>query len=128
MEENETTKTYGRIVFPGWKNNVIKNPDTIGWVEGYGNCIKVHLKCGETRCFTVCLAWLEDKLDPAKFFRIHDSHFVNGNWVTGYRPEGERYQVKLKKGDPLYVSRNRRDDFEVFIMPYIPDGYKRKKN
>jgi DNA-binding LytR/AlgR family response regulator len=127
MNDKEIPKEYGRIVFPGWENNVIENPDTIALIEGDDNCIKVRFKCGDIRSYSVCLKWILGKLDPCKFFRIHNRYIINGNFVTGYSPEGERYQVRFRQCEPLYVSRDRRDDFEAFIKPYLPDGYKRKK-
>jgi DNA-binding LytR/AlgR family response regulator len=128
MNENETPKTYGRIVFPDKERTVIEKSNTIAWIEGDSNYIIIHFKSGEFKRIAVCLKWIMQELAPEMFFRIHDRHIVNGNWITGYSPEGERYQVRIKKGDPLYVSRKRRDGFELFIYPYLPDGFKRKKN
>jgi two-component system, LytTR family, response regulator len=128
MEENSAPKSYGRIVFPGWESTAIDKPNTIARIEGDSNYSIVHLKCGHRHRYPVCLDWIEAQLDPEQFFRIHKSHIISGNWVTRYRPDGERYRVEFKSGDPLYVSRKRRDDFEKFIKPFIPFGYKRRKN
>jgi DNA-binding LytR/AlgR family response regulator len=128
MEKDEINKIYGRLVLPGWSNNVIENPDTIAWIEGDGNYSKVKFTSGVSKCYTVCLNWFEGRLNPEKFFRIHDSHIVNGKWIKRYTPAGERYLIELEEDGPLYVSRDRRETFEAFIYRYLPDGYKRRKN
>ena len=128
MENEEKKDPYKRLVLPGWDDNVIEDTGTIARIEGYGNYSKVKFTNGDIKCYTVCLKWFEDRLDPEKFFRIHDSHIVNGKRIKRYTPEGERYRVELEEDDPLYVSRDRRDGFEAFISRYLPEGYKRHKN
>jgi len=127
MTENLIPQHYGKIVFPGWENKVIENPNTLSLIMGDGNYIYVFFKCGGFEHYPVCLEWIEARLDPALFCRIHKSYIISGSWVTGYSPVGERYQIRCRRGEPLYVSRQRRDDFEEFISAYLPDGYKRNK-
>jgi two-component system LytT family response regulator len=59
---------------------------------------------------------LEEKLDPAVFFRVHRSAIVRVDRVDSMlRAPGGDYSVKLKDGTVLSVSRSRRDALEKRI-------------
>ena len=54
------------------------------------------------------LSALESRLDPAQFVRIHRSHIVNLDNVTGIAPyDGSRFQVMLRGGAAIVASRQR---------------------
>lgn len=56
---------------------------------------------------------LEDKLDPAVFFRIHRSAIVRLDRIdTLLHAAGGDYAVRLKDGTELSVSRSRREELE----------------
>jgi two-component system LytT family response regulator len=57
---------------------------------------------------------LEEKLDPALFFRIHRSAIVRLDRIDTLRhAAGGDYAVRLKNGTELSVSRGRRDELEA---------------
>jgi two-component system LytT family response regulator len=57
---------------------------------------------------------LEDRLDPAKFFRIHRSAIVRLDLIeTLIRNPGGDYAVQLKGGVKLKVSRNRFEELSL---------------
>jgi two-component system LytT family response regulator len=57
---------------------------------------------------------LEERLDPAVFFRIHRSAIVQLDRVDSLRrASGGDYAVRLKDGTELSVSRTRREELEV---------------
>jgi two-component system LytT family response regulator len=59
---------------------------------------------------------LEERLDPAKFFRIHRSAIVRLDLIeTLLRNQGGDYAVKLRGGVQLKVSRNRIEELESRI-------------
>jgi two-component system LytT family response regulator len=56
---------------------------------------------------------LEERLDPAKFMRVHRSIIVRLDLVDTLRKEaGGDYEVQLKTGARLRVSRSRREELE----------------
>jgi two-component system, LytTR family, response regulator len=56
---------------------------------------------------------LEESLDPAHFIRIHRSIIVRIDLVeTLHRGAGGDYEVELKDGRRLRVSRSRREELE----------------
>jgi two-component system LytT family response regulator len=59
---------------------------------------------------------LEERLDPAKFFRIHRSAIVRLDLIeTLIRNPGGDYGVQLKGGVKLKVSRNRFETLEILM-------------
>jgi two-component system LytT family response regulator len=63
---------------------------------------------------------LEDRLDPAKFFRIHRSAIVRLDLVeTLIRNPGGDYAVVLKGGQKLKVSRSRFEKLEELMGLHI---------
>lgn len=52
----------------------------------------------------------EDMLDGQRFYRIHNSHLINLDFLTEYI-KGEGGQVKLRDGVVLDVSRRRKEGF-----------------
>ncbi len=59
---------------------------------------------------------LEERLDPAKFFRIHRSAIVRLDLIeTLIRNPGGDYAVQLKGGVKLKVSRSRFEKLEVLV-------------
>jgi two-component system, LytTR family, response regulator len=59
---------------------------------------------------------LEQRLDPALFFRIHRSAIVRIDRIeTFLKKTGGDYAVRLKDGTELSVSRNRRDALERIL-------------
>ncbi len=56
---------------------------------------------------------LEERLDPEKFLRIHRSIIVRVDLIdTFHRGAGGDYEVQLKSGARLRVSRSRREELE----------------
>jgi two-component system LytT family response regulator len=56
---------------------------------------------------------LEERLDPAQFMRIHRSAIVRlDTVVTVWRSDGRDWDVQLRNGTRLRVSRNRRDELQ----------------
>src|SRR5947208_323416 len=59
---------------------------------------------------------LEDRLDPKKFMRVHRSMIVRLDLVdTLHRGAGRDYEVQLKNGARVKVSRSRREDLERWL-------------
>lgn len=59
---------------------------------------------------------LEERLDPATFFRIHRSAIVRIDRIdTLLHSAGGDYSVRLKDGTELSLSRNRRDELEQML-------------
>ena len=88
--------------------------EEIDWIESDGNYAKI-VTSNNTYLIRATLKYLEERLDPSHFVRIHKSTIVNVNmvkeleqWFTG------DYEILLKNGETLKMSRNYRAILERF--------------
>ena len=79
--------------------------DTITWFEAVGDYVAVHAGAA-THLVHVSLNRIEQRLDPARFSRIHRTHIVNLDHVKLFkRQEGGTLVAQLQDGSMLAVSR-----------------------
>lgn len=92
--------TIGSRVF------VIPTAD-ISWLEAADNYVRVH--AGErSGLLRETLASLEQRLDPARFLRVHRSAIVNLERISELRPRTNGdYEVRLSDGSSCIASRTR---------------------
>ena len=86
---------------------VIKN---IVRIESSANYSRVYLINGQSLFVTRLLKEFEEMLVPYRFFRIHNSHLINLNYIHKYL-RGEGGQVVMENGDVVDVSRRKKDEF-----------------
>lgn len=102
-------KSAGRVSFIG--------ASEIDWIEAadYYACLHVG---GKTHLVRKSLANLERELDPSAFCRVHRSAIVNLKRVSELRVnENGDYQVVLKDGSELRLSRRYRKSLEARLAP-----------
>lgn len=88
----------------------------IDYITASGPYAELHVG-GRTFAIRERMQALEEKLDPARFFRIHRSAIVQLDRVdTLLHAPGGDYAVRLKDGTELSVSRSRRDELEKKMM------------
>jgi two-component system LytT family response regulator len=76
-------------------------------LESNDDYVTVHAG-GERFDMEITMAALEGRLDPATFLRIHRRFIVNMDHVASITPiDGSRFEVKLRDGLALTVSRQR---------------------
>jgi two-component system, LytTR family, response regulator len=92
----------------------IKTQDVI-WIEAQGDFVKVQTT-GQAQLVRETLQSMTDKLDTAKFFRIHRSFLVNLEHVRKVTPAlyGD-YTVLMSDGSKLRLSRNYRGKLKALI-------------
>ena len=84
----------------------------IEYITASGPYVELHT--GE-RAYLIreAIHTLEEKLDPNRFLRIHRSIIVRVDLIdTFHRGAGGDYEVQLKSGARLRVSRSRREELE----------------
>jgi two-component system LytT family response regulator len=85
----------------------------IDYITASGPYAELHV--GE-RTFAIRerMSTLEERLDPAMFFRVHRSVIVRLDRIdTLLHAAGGDYAVRLKDGTELSVSRNKREELEA---------------
>ena len=89
----------------------IKN---ITHIESKSNYSKIYLLDNKTLLVTKILKEFEEMLLPYNFYRIHNSHLINLNYIQKYvRSEGGH--VLLQDGSMIDVSRRKKDEFLKMI-------------
>jgi two-component system LytT family response regulator len=93
--------TDGRII-------IVKTAD-IRWIEAADNYVRLHV--GTTgHLLHESMRALEERLDPARFVRVHRSAIVNVDWIKEIQPwYAGALVVILQGGERLKVSRSFRE-------------------
>lgn len=85
---------------------------SIDFITASGPYAELHVE-GRRHLLRQTMQTLEERLDPARFFRIHRSAIVRIDLVDALlRGAGGDYEVQLKDGTRLRVSRSRREELE----------------
>lgn len=85
--------------------------ESIDWIGADGNYVNFHA-AGKTYLHREALQSVEQKLDPARFARIHRSQVVNVDRVRRLEPDRHGdYRVVLEDGTELTLTRTYRDRF-----------------
>jgi two-component system LytT family response regulator len=100
-----------------WKRSNVHllDVDEIDWIGIEGNQIFVHVG-EEFYPYHRPLAYLEKKLDPRHFFRVHRSAIVNLNRVTEIIPwfKGS-HKLRLSTGAEVALSRARTQELKTLL-------------
>ncbi len=87
----------------------------INWIEAAGDYVYIHTDT-QKHLIREKITSLEKSLDPNKFVRIHRSTVVNVDMIKSMRSnEHGDYEVQLKSGDKLRMSRSFRESFQKVI-------------
>ncbi|HEU4883305.1 MAG TPA: LytTR family DNA-binding domain-containing protein [Longimicrobium sp.] len=88
---------------------VFLRTDEVDWLEAEENYVRLHAGT-ESYLVRGTLAGLEERLDPARFIRVHRSHIVNLASIRELHPwsHGD-WMIVLRDGRELMLSRRYRD-------------------
>ncbi|MFL5618147.1 MAG: LytR/AlgR family response regulator transcription factor [Gemmatimonadaceae bacterium] len=89
--------------------------DQIDYIVQSGPYAELHAN-GRRHLIREAMQTLEDRLDPNKFMRVHRSMIVRLDLVEAlHRGTGGDYEVQLKGGARVKVSRSRREALERWL-------------
>jgi two-component system LytT family response regulator len=89
--------------------------DQIDYIVQSGPYAELHSN-GRRHLIREAMQTLEDRLDPRKFMRVHRSMIVRLDLVEAlHRGTGGDYEVQLKGGTRVRVSRSRREALERWL-------------
>lgn len=78
--------------------------DDVIWIGSAGNYVELHLA---TRCVLhrAPLGWIEQRIDPAQFLRVHRTAIVRRSAISEFRSSPQRGpEVRLDNGDWVGLS------------------------
>ena len=84
--------------------------DDIIHVEAQDNYTVFHLTNQPKLTVSKTLKEFEDLLPPDRFYRVHNSHIVNLNFVRKYF-KGKGGRIEMENGNVVEVSRRKKDEF-----------------
>lgn len=104
-------KNAGKVLFV--------RADEIDWIEAADYYVRLHIS-RKSHLLRETMSALEEKLDPAKFFRVHRSAIVNLDRVVEIQPyfHGEHILL-LQDGSKLKLSRARKEKLEQVLKQSI---------
>ena len=114
----EHSRATRRILVRDRDRTRVIGVDAIDWIEAADYYAEIHAG-GETHLLRETMNELEQRLDPARFFRVHRSAIINLERVREIRPlpHGDR-ELVLADGTSVRLSRTRREEFErLFTAP-----------
>ena len=104
-----------RILVQFQKKLVTVAVGEIVWIEAYGDYSKIHV--GEqVYVSNYGISILEEKMDPKIFLRVHRSAIINLDQVHLADKYGKGYQLQMKNGEKVMVSRGYKDKLQQFIF------------
>ena len=78
----------------------------------------IYLKSGQNYVVDHSLNFLEEKLDPSRYVRIHRNAIVDINEIVSFS-KGTQMNVTLKNGRTLKVARDRRKGLRQLISDHL---------
>ncbi len=98
-----------RISFKDGSKVVVLNADDIEWIDAAGDYMCIHAG-GKTHIIRETMKTLQQRLDPARFQRVHRSAIVNVAKVKELHPHSNgEYFLILENGAELKLSRSYKD-------------------
>lgn len=79
-------------------------------IESSSNYSKIYFKESKTLLVTKLLKDFEDMLQPYRFYRIHNSHLINLNYIQKY-VKAQGGQVIMQDGTIIDVARRKKEEF-----------------
>lgn len=84
------------------------NASEIEWLQASGNYVNLHVR-GRDYPLRTTMAAIEERLDPARFVRVHRSYFINLDYLAQIEPlESGDAQLTLRDGATIPCSRRHR--------------------
>ena len=83
-------------------------------IESSSNYSKIFFKETKPIVVTKLLKDFEDMLIPYRFYRIHNSHLINLNYIKKY-VKAQGGQVIMQDGTTIDVARRKKDEFLKMI-------------
>lgn len=109
-----------RIVLKAQGSLHFIRPEDVIWIEAQGDFVKVQTD-GKAQLVRETLRTMEQRLDPARFLRIHRSFVVNLEHVRRVETAlyGD-YSVYMSDGTKLRLSRNYRGKLRALVRESTP--------
>ena len=115
LEQNLLTRPFlNKIAVPTTEGLLFFDISHILHLEAQSNYTMLYFDDHSKLLASRTLKDFEDILPTDTFFRIHNSHMINLNFIKKYI-RGDGGQVEMTNGDSILVSRRKKDEFLKII-------------
>ena len=115
VEGNATANYPPRLVVRDQGKSLFVRVDELDWVEAADYYVKLHVG-RQVLLLRETMAMMEQKLDPARFVRVHRSAIVNLDRIKEIQPYfHDEHVVILQDGTRVRLSRSRRVKLEALL-------------
>ncbi|HQW01203.1 MAG TPA: LytTR family DNA-binding domain-containing protein [Saprospiraceae bacterium] len=115
LEQNLLTRPFlNKIAVPTTEGLLFFDISHILHLEAQSNYTMLYFDDQSKLLASRTLKDFEDILPADTFFRIHNSHMINLNFIKKYI-RGDGGQVEMTNGDSILVSRRKKDEFLKLI-------------
>ena len=104
-----------RILVENSKKLVTVATEDIIWIQAYGDYSKIYVK-ENLYLSNYGISGLEEKLNPARFLRVHRSAIINLEHILHADKYGKSYQLTMKNGEHIKVSRGYKEKLQKLIF------------
>lgn len=112
---SEKQRYSERLSFKDGSKVVMLTADEIEWIDAAGDYMCIHAG-GKTHIIRETMKALQQRLDPARFQRVHRSAIVNIDKVKELHPHSNgEYFLILENGSELKLSRSYKDVVARFL-------------
>jgi two-component system LytT family response regulator len=120
MLERTADKYVSRFTVQTGSRIQIVIAEDVEWIGSAGDYVELHVS-GRSFLLRETMASLEQRLDPAKFLRIHRSRIVQSRGILELRSiEKREFMVKLADGSQHRSSRTYADRLENWLASGRP--------
>ncbi|MGH9830809.1 MAG: LytR/AlgR family response regulator transcription factor, partial [Blastocatellia bacterium] len=103
-----TPKFLERLAVKTSSRVFILKVEEIDWIEAEGKYVRIHIG-DQSHLLREAISFLDARLDPSRFFRVHRSAIVNLDSIRELQPWfNSDYRVLLNDGTCLTLSRTNR--------------------
>lgn len=114
MQHLQPAKSSSKIALPEGNMLVFYEPDEIIRVESDSNYSHIFLVNGKKITLSKTLKEVSENIKGEPFFRVHQSHLINTNYIDKVA-KGENAYVVMKDGSTITISRSKKEEFlELF--------------
>ncbi|HMG15612.1 MAG TPA: LytTR family DNA-binding domain-containing protein [Saprospiraceae bacterium] len=109
-------KIFNKLTIPTFQGfTKVKVKDIIR-IESEGNYTTFYVSGGTKTITSKNIGFFELLLDPIIFFRVHQSHIINLDYVKNYENKENGGVIILENGEKIPISRRKKDSFlEIFM-------------
>lgn len=110
LKAHQLNRSAGRIAVSTYDGQVVLKMQDIVRLEADSNYTYFHMKDGNRVLASKGLKEYEGQLPRDHFFRTHQSHIVNLDYVISLMKEDGGY-ILMEDGKQIYIARRRKDEF-----------------